>query len=346
MVVNKYPTMDDVARYAGVSQTTVSRVLRGLPVVSDKKRVKVNEAVEKLGFKRNIAASKLAGNRSNEIGIIIPDIANPFFAALYKGAESVLVPRGYSIMLGNSGNAESAACNYIDKLLEHRAAGVIVASIDLDPLYVADVKDKLGIVTIPIEIGVDCVTADEERGAIEAIDYLVQKCGHKRIAFWGFDKNFEQISKRYNGYLQGLSRNSIPFEQDLVFISGMFQDDIFEKVAHVMPQLTAPDGPTAIFAFNDNAAINIITALNRHNIQVPRDISIIGFDNTFISNIVSPPLTTVSQPASQMGQVAAELLLDHLENDNQTARTVTLPTEFVLRESVRKITEHTSTDQI
>lgn len=336
--VSTYSTMDDVAKLAGVSQSTVSRVLRGSTFVEEEKRKKVLEAVQKLDFKRNIAASKLAGSRSNEIGIIIPDIENPFFAALYKGAESALVPKGYSIMLGNSGTEKSAARAYVDKMLEHRAAGVIISSIALDPRYIAEIKERLYIVTLPIEAGVDCVTADEEHGAVEAIDYLAKECGHRRIAFWGFDKSFEQVSKRFHGYKMGLMRNGIVFDGDLIFLSGMFQEEVMVKVEENLHRFTASDSPTVIFAANDNAAINIMSALRQYGIQVPEDISIIGFDNNFISALVTPPLTTVSQPSYQMGQIAAELLLEHLDGEEERpARTVILPTKLIIRESVKKL---------
>ena len=334
--MSSYPTMKDVAELAGVSQSTVSRVLYGSTFVDKDKRDRVLEAVKRLDFKRNIAASKLAGSRSNEIGIIIPDIVNPFFSTLYKGVESILAPRGYSIMLGNTGTEKIAACKYLDKMLEHRAAGVIISSVALEAKYINEIKGKMYIVTLPLEAGTDCVTADEEHGAIEAMDYLVHDCGHRRIAFWGFDNFFEQVSKRYMGYKIGLLRNGIPFDKDLIYLSGMFQDEVICKVAELLPRLTCSEGPTAIFCANDNTAINILSALRQFGIQVPQDISIVGFDNNYITALVTPPLTTVSQPAYQMGEVAAQLLLEHLDGEeDRPARTVILPTKLIVRESVK-----------
>ncbi|GAA0181480.1 LacI family DNA-binding transcriptional regulator [Clostridium sediminicola] len=333
-MIKKY-TMLDVAETAGVSLSTVSRVLNNSVKVSKGKREKVLKVVKELDYNINSLASNLASCRSKEIGVIIPDICNPFFANVFKGIDDIISARGYSILLYNTNYNKRNVNDYIQHIIERRVAGLILVSIELNKNLMNSVNNKTNIVSIQTNAeGIDCIDTTNEKGSFEATEYLI-KNGHKSIAFFGWKYNILALSERLRGYKRALLKYNIPFDEKYVIDCGFTQEEVYFAA---LKFIEGGNYPTAIFAINDNTAIGIMLAFEQLGIRIPQDVSLIGFDNISTARLVSPKLTTVAQPIYYLGETAGEMVLNKIQKEGQgIEKNVVLPTKLIIRDSVRKI---------
>jgi LacI family transcriptional regulator len=327
----KAPTSWDVARLAGVSRSTVSFVLNNTPgiKISEETRRRVLEAVKILDYKPNAIARSLAKQKTEAIAFFVLDIANPVFPNMARGIEDVARHNGYTLLLCNTDGKSLRELRYMNLMLERRVDGVIVGALSNEEVSRLARKKNMPLVILehPRLPEHDVVYADNIQGSYEAVKYLIE-LGHKRIAHITINPESIIVRERIEGYKKALEDAKIPFDENLLKI---FYDQVNEETA-INELFSLPNPPTAIFAFSDFMAIQIMKILIKRGIRIPQDISIVGFDDT-LANLTIPELTTVSQPFYEMGVKAAEVLIERLKNPDLPIQHIKLPTKLVIRDS-------------
>ncbi|AZR74832.1 hypothetical protein BBF96_05275 [Anoxybacter fermentans] len=327
--------MDEVAKLAGVSKATVSRVLNKSDLVQPETREKVIWAMEKLNYKPNMIARYLRKQETELIGIILPDMSNPFYSKVLKGIEEVAYKFGYDVVLMNTNYSEEREKNSFKTLLERRAEGVLFMCHRLDNEKMKWLEEfTLPSVIISRTIRnnhkIPFVNIDNVQGGYDATRYLIS-LGHRKIAMISgpFDDENSSLD-RIAGYIKAISEANIPFN-DHYLKEGDFTFVTAEKL--VKELLTLPDPPTAIFAVSDETAIGAIRGALDLGYKVPEDLSIIGFDNLEIASYYNPTLTTIAQPMTEMGRRATQILINIIEKRLIKELQVILPHKLIVRES-------------
>jgi DNA-binding LacI/PurR family transcriptional regulator len=337
----KPATLADVAAMAGVVPMTASRALNRSGYVSAAVRERVATAARALKYRPNMLARQLRGSRLHAIGIMLPDIANPFVAELMKGITPVLRAAGFTGFIATAGRSVEDESAAIQAFVDHRIDGMLVATRGTeigDEVLKGIAAGGVPVVTIgrPVNVStIDCVTADHYQGACDAVTHLIA-LGHRRIGFIGASAEDAARLRRYRGYIAALEAAGIapdPAYAVGTTIGPAFgtEEDGFHGLL-ALRKLKHP--PTAIFARNDYVAIGALRAAHTLHLRVPQDIAIAGFDNIPIAAYQTPPLTTVEQPIVEQGRIAAELLLKRIETPAVHRRqTVQLPCKLIVRES-------------
>ncbi|RMI14704.1 MAG: LacI family transcriptional regulator [Calditrichaeota bacterium] len=329
------PNLKDVARLAGVSIATVSRVLNGAKNVNPETRLKVEQAVQQLNFQPNRVARRLRAKRvqSNLIGVLIPDIQNPFYVEVVHGIDLATTEMSYAFLMSNFSQSEEKERFYLDIMLSESVDGLIVAPAhEEDAKVKAIVKSGLPVVCIDRVlrgVNVDAVVVNNRQGAYDAIQYLVQ-LGHRRIAFICGPLKIPTYRERLNGYREALEENGIAYDEALV----RFCDSTLEagkRIARELLELSPP--PTALFTGNNLLTLGALEVLHRQNMRIPRDISILGFDDMYWSISLNPPLTAVSQPGFEIGRRAAEMLFQRINEPGRPTAQIVLNTRLMVRSS-------------
>lgn len=325
------PTIKDVARLAGVSVGTVSNVLNRPRRVSPQTRARVEWAIAELGFRPNKVARALISQRTNTVGMIVPDVANPFFAELLRGVEDTLGERDYAVVFGNSDNSASKERRYLRALRERRVDGMIaVTATDADADEIRSLGDELPLVIvdrlIPGWEG-DCVLGNNRLGMKLAVDHLAS-LGHRSIALINGDLRLSTARDRYTGFLEGLAEHGL--EPAAVSFGAFTFESGYGQMNALLRSLSIP---SAVCAANDLLALGAIAASLDAGFRVPQQLSIIGYDDIIFARISSPSLTTVRQNARAMGSEAARLILERLEGNRREPRRVVLEPELVVRHS-------------
>lgn len=325
-------TILDVARAAGLSTATVSRTLRSPEKVTEKTRARVLKAVEEVNYRPNMLARNLRSDRSFTVLVLVPGIANPFFANVTAGIEATAWKRGYSVLLGDTRDSQEREEHYA-KLVETRLAdGVIQLSPDYAP------EDARRAVSYPVVHACGCelteapsVRIDNAGATRELVEHLVNR-GHRRIAVISGPPANPHAIDRLKGYREGLEQAGIAFDPTLV-LDGAFSMQSGAEAARAI--LAMSDRPTAILSMNDEMAIGAIQTLTAAGVSVPGDIAVTGFDDINFAAHSTPSLTTVHQPAAEMGAKACELLIDWIEGKAEEAAVHILPHTLIARESSR-----------
>lgn len=330
-------TIKDIARESNYSIATVSKVLNHKDSdVSDKARKTILSVAKKYNFQLNRAARSLVVNKTKTIGLLLPDISNPFFSDIARGVEDYAYENGYSIFIGNSYENFHKEINYLKSMLQLNVDGILIIGIKD---YI-NRKDEDFIVNKPI-LAIDRKTiyknilsevyTDHYIGAKKAMEYLIQN-NHKKILFIPGPKNSDSAKKRFKAYLDIMKSKSLEFdEKDLCF--GDFSiEHGFETINKIDDILKY----TAIFCCNDLIALGAMAALNKKQINVPEDISIIGVDDIELSKISSPPLTTMKQPAYELGVSSCRMLIKSI-NNKIIEKNILLDQTLIIRDSVTKI---------
>jgi LacI family transcriptional regulator len=314
-MVSKPPTILDVASEAGVSKSTVSNVVRGIPGVSESTRKRVQTAIEALGYRPNVMARQLVQQRTNILGVVVGDLANPFFAEMAKLVERHAAARGYTAMFCNSeGDSESEVAG-VETLLEYRVAGIIFLAFSGDSRTMREtLEHKVPVVFLGChEDWGDVVSVDDVRGGRLATNHLVA-AGHRRIAYVSIPE-LEETSDlgRLKGYMEALSEAGLgppvrvswspPSDRAVV-------DDVDRQLLDIF---AGPDRMTAVFASNDFAAIYLQEFADRFNLRVPQDLSIVGFDDVAMAGLARIALTTVAQPREEMARLGIATMADRIE---------------------------------
>jgi len=345
--LNKKATVHDIAAETGLSVATVSRVLSnsGYPVKEETRR-RVMEAAEKLYYTPNIVGRMLKKSDSKDIGVIIPSISNPFYPELVLGIETEARYKGYNTLLCNSFRNEQTEKEYIESLYQKQVKGIIISSIGKNHSFLSRMQES-GVKIVAFDQGVesfDCckVGFNFYKGAVMAVEYLIGM-GHSNIAFITAPLTRRSRNEVFDGYKKALSSAGLPYKKENVIISdyeeefekGMYEFESGKKMAQKF--LKIKNRPTAIFAINDMTAMGIIQELAANKISVPDEVSVVGFDNIQFSSVITPPLTTINQPAFETGRQSCRMLMDMLENSSQTSMTVTMEPELIIRNSVKNL---------
>ncbi|MFG2894115.1 LacI family DNA-binding transcriptional regulator [Streptomyces sp. NPDC048248] len=326
-------TMPDVARRAGVSVSTVSRTLRGLPTVSPATRHRVEQAAKELSFSISRSASSLVTGRTGRVAVMVPTLQSWFMGAMLAGLSSVLRAADLDLLIYDVPSMTERAAFFERLPARRNADALLVASFDLSATE-RERLDELGMPVVFVSqqmAGRAGVRVDDVEGGRHGTQYLVN-VGHRRIAFVQTDsgKGFSfSAQERVEGYRKVLAESGIPVDESLVFRGGTGRRAGADAVAHL---LSAPQPPTAVFAESDEVAIGVLQALRTSRIQVPEAISVLGFDNHEMAELFD--LSTVAQSPDEVGRAAGELVRSILENDEaDDARQVVLPTRLILRGS-------------
>src|SRR5215813_7094272 len=357
--MNKQPkkpvTLADIAAQAAVTPMTVSRVINNNGYVHTETRERVLRVAREMNYRRNGLARGLKRQRTETVGMVIGDIANPFAAELTRGVREVLEEHGYSLFICISEHKAKEDVQAFDSLADHRADGIIVAT--RASKSGNERLEELIDSGIPVALigrdfrhaHADLVSADNLKGGYEATCHLID-AGHKRIGFIGVSLTEGLRLRRFQGYLEALKDHSLPVEDKLIAggrePSEQMPGFSTEEMGYdgMMKLLEVKNRPTAVFARNDFTAMGAFNAIKRAGLRIPEDIALIGYDDIPLAAHTSPTLTTVRQPTREQGRAAAEFLLRRIEGDREEPRAEkTFACELMIRESTSVKTKVLST---
>ncbi len=325
--------LKDIALAAGVSPATVSRALSDSELVAEPTRSRIRETAARLNYRPNVSARNLRTQRSMSVLLVVRDVGNPFYLEILKGVESTARAAGYSVLMGNTENSAERETEYFNMLRDGHADGMILMTGKLpeDPDIAALVAELPVVVALePIEgAGFPHVMIDNVAAARAAVEHLV-RLGHRRIAHIAGPIPEIMATRRREGFHQAMAAHgfAVPHGHDLV------GDYLLKTGAELCGRIMdAAPAPTAIFVANDEMAFGAIAELRRRGLSVPEDVSVVGFDDLFLSQAFHPPLTTVSQPRSAIGQEAMRMLLARFSGERQAGRVLEMPTRLEIRGS-------------
>lgn len=326
-------TIKDVAKEAGVSYSTVSRVVNNKSYVKPETRERVMQSMLRLGYQVNLHARSLAGGQSNVIGLLVVDLTTQYMGEIISGIDDVLAANQYELMLYTTHRRKAKESAYVHMMARGLADGLLISLPREPEAYLKSLREK-GFPYVIIDHRSDdesdhFVSADNFQGGYEATKHLIE-LGHRRIGIVTGWMDMTSAKDRLEGYQSALSDFGIAFENDLLFEGDFSQPGGFSGGTYL---LELPDPPTAVFASNDISAMGVIEAIRVRGLQVPRDVSVVGFDDIPTAALLSPKLTTVSQPLQDMGRSATQMLLDLLNNSEDIPESIIFPTELIVRET-------------
>jgi LacI family transcriptional regulator len=332
-------TIFDVAKKAGVSYGTVSRVINDSPHVKSETRERVIQAMDDLGYVANKQARILAGGRSRTIGVLVPDLGTGYVGEIMRGIDAELSLSNLDLVLYTTHRIANKEANYIANL----AKGVVEGLLLLLPRNPVDNIGSLIQRNFPFVLidhhgtGRDCpaVGATNWQGAYNATEYLI-KLGHTRIGFITGSMDMGCSVDRLEGYRSALRTHHLPESKELIFTGTFEQPDGY---AGASAFLDLPNPPSAILASNDVMAFGVMDAVRNCGLRIPDDISVVGFDDIPQASLTRPALTTVNQPLEKMGRVATQILLDLLNEPEKKVKRIELPTELIIRDSCRPLSK-------
>jgi LacI family transcriptional regulator len=321
----------DVAREAGVSQSTVSRVLTGDSRVADGTRKRVIDRIERLGYTPNAVARGLATSRSNLVAVAVTNILNPFYHELLETIDLKLSERGHQMILSNVGNKPAEA--YIQDLVEQRVAGIIFATAPLQsPIVARLARQHFPLVLVNRyvdDVACDVVTGDNHQGGQIAAEHLLE-LGHQRIALVAGNPETSTNRDRLQGFEDALARAGVEFDTDLLLPGDSLYDRAFSEVLEL---LRRKDRPSAIFCANDLMALATLNAARTAGVDVPKQLSVIGFDDVVVSSWPLIQLTTIRIPTADMARAAVELLGRRMKHPRTRSRRLVFPSRLVRRQT-------------
>ena len=324
-------TIVDVAKLAGVTPTTVSRVINNRGYISEKTKNKVHEAMEQLGYQPNEIARSLTKQKSNTIGIIVPHISHPYFAKLISNLENEAAKKDYKIILCNSKEKAEKEKQYLDMCKSNRVAGIILCSGNVE-------SNKINTGDIPVilleknfeegKLGIQC---DNYQGGKLATEHLIE-CGCKKVLhFSGVIDEEMPADNREKAFIDTCIKNSVKYYIKKFDINTYNQMDYYEAIKDTITEIKEIDG---IFASSDLIAAQVIQVCNELNIRIPQDIKLVGFDDVEISKLTTPTITTIHQPIKEMSKLAVELI-DAKYTSVEIDKQIIVPVELVVRNSTK-----------
>ena len=331
----------DVAKKAGVSTATVSRVLGDFPGVRDKTRKKVLKAVSELNYEINAVARNLRQKKTNSIGIIVGNVLSQFYSVIAKSVEDMANKFGYNTILCNGDENPEKELNYLKVLNSNRVDGIILTPTGKNSEYVQHLinsRTKVVLLDRLIE-GVDCdaVLVDNANGAYKAVKHLIDQ-GYRKIGIVGGYLDRTTGAERLNGYLKAIEEAGITKDDSLIKI-GNFKKESGRRLTREL--LKQSNRPEAIFTTNIDMSMGALIAIKEMGLTIPDDIGIVCFDDSDWALILEPSITVIRQPVYQLGSTAAELLIKKIENKKTSlsheSKIITLLTELVIRNSTKKI---------
>lgn len=343
MAKHQNVTMKDVAQLAGVSQATVSYVLNDTIPVTEEVRNRVLDSVKQLGYTTNIYARGLKTHRSNVIGLLLPDICVDFFAEIARAIELRLQREGYVLMLGNTSYDRNNEDCYISSFMEFNVAGIIISYGLSDPqIYNRLISRGIPFITLDERVqisghSIPSIEIDNVLGGLLAVTHLI-KIGSKRISFASEPLGNNALSRRFDGYKQGLAEHGYELDESICYIENRHYDK-FEMGRNIGAKIILDKSIDAVFASNDQIACGIISRFRDYNINVPEEVAIVGYDNVLWSNLIIPSLTTISQPNIVMAQLGAKNIL-RLINQSELSEiesNILLEPSLIVRQSTMRV---------
>ena len=330
---SKAATIRRVADRAGVSIATVSRVSADPRAVSDELRVRVQEAALALNYRPSRAARTLRGLTSKAVGVVIPDLENPFFTSVVRGIDLVLQAAGYTLLLASSDEDAARERTILETLRAEGVAGIIFVPINpardayhdvlAPPLYTVAVDRS------PANLRPDLVTVDNVEGTRIGVAHLLDM-GHRDVALLGGPSKHSTAKERERGYEQAMREAGLPIRPELVYYGDFREGGGYDGMKALM---ALPHRPTAVFVANNLMTLGAFRALHEAGIRIPEEISLVGFDDMPWATSLNPPLTAASQPSQEIGSSAADLLLDRIARPERAIRHLILQTKLIVRAS-------------
>jgi LacI family transcriptional regulator len=333
--VNK--TIYDVAREAGVSMATVSRVLNGTAVVKEETKAKVLAAIEKLGYRPNAVARGLASKRTKSIGVILPDVSDLYHAEVLRGIEDIATMYQYHIILANSDARQSREIDLIGTMWEKQVDGLVFISEKVTPDIVRTFEQaQLPVVlcaTEDPERRIPSVSIDNEQAGHDAVQYFLDK-GVQNIAYLGGPTSHPVTMERLKGYERAFAEAGLTINRDLVLHAETLKYEDGFETANAF--LDAGHKADAVVAASDELALGYLNAVRDRGGKAPDDVLLLGFDNTRLSTMIRPEMTVIAQPTYDLGAVSMRLLTKMLHDEPIDEYTVRLPHEIIERASTRR----------
>ncbi|MDD9149495.1 MULTISPECIES: catabolite control protein A [unclassified Sporolactobacillus] len=329
-------TIYDVAREAGVSMATVSRVVNGNPNVKPTTRKKVSEAIKRLGYRPNAVARGLASKKTTTVGVIIPDISSVFFSELARGIEDIATMYKYNIILCNSDQNKDKEIRLIQTLLGKQVDGIVFMGGKIAAEHIEEFKHSSAPVVLAATVDegnqIPSVNIDYEQAVFEAVSHLIES-GHREIGFINGPIDVPINGKyKLNGYKRALAEHGIPFNETLLSVGDYTYESGKEATEQFLKQEVKP---TAIFVDSDEMAIGSIHEIQDEGKEVPDDIEVISSENTRLVQMVRPTLSSIAEPTYDIGAVAMRLLTKIMNNEKVESSTVVLPHHIDFRNSTK-----------
>jgi DNA-binding LacI/PurR family transcriptional regulator len=326
-------TIYDVAKEAGVSIAAVSQVINGKGKISEKKRNEIFQVMERLSFKPSFIATALTGKKTYTLGLLIPDIANPFFAEIARAVEDQGRKLGYSLVICSTDNDDDQVERYLT-LLEQKSVDGIIIGTGVETKKVLKAMLKL---TVPVSViarelpvpNIHTVVVDDYAGGASAARHLLG-LGHTRMAVLAESVKVSSSRERIRGFREMMEEAGLRLPDNRIKRGEHLIEDGRQMTVRLM---SAAHPPTAIFCCNDLLAIGALQGAKELGVRVPEDLSLVGFDNTILATVANPPLTTVAQPIESMGQTVVDLLVRDLNKETQDRQRVVLEPELIVRQS-------------
>jgi len=333
-------TIHDIAKKLNISASTVSRALNNNPIINENTRKLIKRTAEEMGYRPNVMAANFRTKRTNTIGVIVPLINRHFFSSVISGVEDVAYEQGFAVTISQSNDNFEKENKIAQTFFANRVDGVIL-SIGME----TKTYDHLKLFSernIPViffdrvvdEIESHKIVVNDFGGGYRATQHLIEQ-GAKRIAHIGGPLNLKIYKNRQEGYKNALKEANLSFDKSIVVNNSLTRDDGTRAIRKIMKNPIKPD---AVFCANDTTALSVIIFLQTLGINVPEDILVVGFSNEPFSEVVSPSISTIKQPGFMMGKMAAELIINQINNKNQKPHfeTITMPTELIIRGSSKK----------
>jgi DNA-binding LacI/PurR family transcriptional regulator len=328
-------TIKDISKIAGVSPKTVSRIINNEIYVKEETKKKVLEIIKNYNYVPNIAARSLVINRTNTLGLIVPNLENPFYSRLSRGVIQTAEQNNYSVIVCESKFDREIGEKYLRMLIERGVDGLLIATLDLDNIFInklLSIKKPFVLLTCRLDMpGINYVIADDFKAGSEVVEYLI-KLGHKNIAFLKGPDVYSS-NERFIAYKAIMEKHGLRIKDYFITKAALDKKDAYKITLGLLKEHR---DITAIIGNNDYAAIGIIKAVNELNLKIPEDISVIGYDDIDIAELLAVPLTTIHYPKYTCGVAATQRLISILKKDNidkVKSKKIILETSFIERNS-------------
>jgi len=326
--------MTEVAAQAGVSVTTVSHVLSGRRPVAEKTRTRVLKVIEELGYQPNSLAQGLATRKTMTVGLLVPDLNNPFYPMVLRGLNDVLVPAGYHTIVCNTDGTREQEVSFLREMATRWVDGVVIAAFQLTRKDFLAHRNAMPMVRLgggPFDADLgDLIRSDDEGGMALAVRYLLER-GSRRVAYIGGTRHTGPSDLREAGFRRALTEDEREIDEDLV-IRGEYTRAAGREAAEQL--LASPDRPDAVACANDLIAIGVLDAARKFGLRVPHELAVTGYDDIDAASLVTPALTTVVNPARQVGRACGGALLARLTaQEPEPSRQLVIANSLVRRES-------------
>ena len=332
----------DVAKRAGVSAITVSRVINNSGAVNSATRERVNKAIKELGYVPNILAKSFRSKQTCLIALVLSDITNPFWTTIARGIEDIAEKNGFHVILCNADENPEKEANYLNVLLQRRVDGIIIApTINDKGRFLMLKRHALPCVLLDRRVDglkYDTVVSNGREGAKKMTEHLL-RLGYRRIVIVAGPPTISTAQERVEGYCQALKEKKVPVDESLIVRDTYRENSGYESVKQLLKQEQRPE---AIFAGNNFIAVGALHAIRELGLRIPEDVALAGFDDIPQGTLISPALTVVSQPAYEMGVAAAESLISRLSGKYRgKPRDIVFDTSIIIRESCGQVRQRT-----